>query len=55
MDDKFESKFTNYQGKYRNRSVTKSVIYIKAKCKQLMKNAIVPCIDIRLILSCFFL
>lgn len=55
MYDKFESKFTNFQGKYRNRSVTKSVIFIKAKYKQLMKNAIVPCINTRLILSCFFL
>ena len=34
MYDKFESKFTNFQGKYRNRSVTKSVIFIKAKYKQ---------------------
>lgn len=55
MDDKFESKFTNFQGKYRNRSVTKSVIFIKAKGKQLMKNTIVSCIDTRWILSCFFL
>lgn len=45
MDDKFESKFSNFQGKYRNRSVTKSVIFIKAKGKQLVKNTIVSCID----------